>query len=659
MNIEQCRRGTLPGNLECIFRIKKKDSRGKETYFGCLKHGGKPGRDHYNLYPEHSGDTMDYVYQPSNPLDPYKLGEIILAWENLTSHQSGRNFDLKSERPADIHPLYTAVEHNYPTVSHMAPDTVGEIFGEESPALVHPGWQPDAIKFYGLNNIDVCQQYGGIYGKYDQKKDMIMHQCLKSHIEIPGWINYTNRKETPNKKELYIGYATMKEILDFTTTLFKNRVVASRMFDAMMLIKAGTFINLWCLMVNNFVDKDTKTAFMSKVSIDTPNTIFKSKINIIQFYELYNMIDRMTWTEKIVDVDGNTNEVKKTIHKDIATIYKENILNWILNHPHLQTIEPGLSHYGPTDRFWFLLPLLKRARKDGILNVKAILPPWLVNLLTYKHTPVAKVFGKVTTYDQFSEELKGEYADGKYSHLDSKSPMEIFSRSYPGMINIKKELLSTGDRKIDSLGWGQFLEILKVGQRWSMIEIEEAFDKFLLSWTQDDPSIFFEWLDDEEFPPSGAFVINILNAILPCITEEGPIQRSRNKAWNTWTSWDDWNIVKMPIGNWFDASVKTKSTRPVIGHDVFWRMAAAIGGLVDDRKEIEKILTSSTYEEAMESLLSSDPVIDTEDDNDDDSTYNLLMDAPEDQSDDYGISVYCPSDGSYHNSRGDIWLGEE
>lgn len=684
MNIFQCRNGSLPGGLECIFKIIRKDETGNRKVFGCSKHSGKHGFDHYNLYPEHNQATGDIIYQPSNPSDPYKLGEIVISWENLTSHQSGRNFDSRSF-PADIHPLYTQSEHNYPTKHFLGPDDLGEVFGDENPALVHPGWTTE--KFYGLSMVEYCQ--GGIYGRYDEKADMVMHPCMRSHTELPNWVNYTNRKEEKPKKDLYIGFSSDNDIVNFANSFFKDVRIASRMSQAMIKVKNGTFINLWTLMSNNFVDHNTKRDFMKRTSVDSLATIYRGRANLQQFWILYNSLDSVSWNNTVLDENGVEISEKCKIYKDFVKIYKENILNWIMNYPLLkEVINKPQSKFEPYDRYWFVILLLKKARKDNILNLKVDIPDWLKNIILEKNDPVIRLFGKAMKYSELPAEYKAEYHDSQLDYVGSNTWDAVDSR-YPGMLNIKKELINEKN-KIDILGWGQFLEILKLGRRWTMNEIKNAYEHFRVSWFQEDPSIFYDWLDKVVNLPiedENSLSENEFGKLLEKIggTENDPIKRKGMKEpepiqalvygsdhynlgdgslspqrafasniidaslnWKNWETWDDWNVVKMPLGNWFEATGKVRSIREP-EHDTFWTMLAAKGGLVDDLRETKKMLPDYVYEEAMKASQENIATLDS------------IVEGGLD-SDDLGeLMAYDNSDGSMtHLDKGEgLWHGEE
>lgn len=686
MNIFQCQKGVLPGGLECAFRIVKTNSAGKPSYFGCVRHGGNPGKDFYNLYPEHDYNTGDAVYQPSNPGDPFKLGEITLSWENLTSHQSGRNYDSFRDFPADIHPLYSVSEHNHPTKSILGVDDVGDVFGDDSPALVHSGWKTE--KFYGKSSVELCQ--GGIYGRFDTKANMIMHTCMRSHIGVPGFINYTNRNDVV-KKELYIGYASDNDIISFAAGIFKDTKVALRMADAMLEVKRGNYINLWTVMTNNFVAHDVKRRFMSKISSDMHANIYKGRANLMHFCSLYSCVDQMNWTEYITDANGDTKRISKSTHSDLRKVYKENILNWILNYPPLQNID--LNHggkYAPHNRYWFVVLLIKRAKRDGILNKKAMLPEWMISMILEKNDPMVKLFGKPMLYSQLPAEYKGEYHEAQDAHLDTENPTHIIENLYPGMINIKSELLQ--DKKVDAFMWGQFLQILKAGRRWSISEIKNAWEHFEPSWIQDDPSIFYSWLENvADLPMEEVDTISkeegeelVKRGERKLLTEPGPVTLAEHGACNfnlgdgglsqqrafasnllnnsldysNWETWDDYDVVRTPVGNWYEANAKVSHAREC-NHETFWAMLAQCGGLIDDRRNIDKILSDSTLHETLDADAYEEALIASQENV---ASINGAIQGSLDGDDLDELMGYDPiTDETSHlsSSMEGIWLGEE
>ena len=689
-NVWQCRKGTLPNNLECVFRSVSFDDNGEQCNSSC----SRGCRDVYNLYPEHDFATGEINYQPTSN-DPFRIGDMAQTWENLTGHQTGKNFDYRDfDADTNMHPLYSVSEHNYPTKPRITIDDVGDVFGDDNPAIVHSGWNTE--KFYGISNVEMCNR--GIYGRFDKKSGMVKHPCLISHIGVPGWVNYTTRNETV-KKTLYLGYATDQEIIQFATNLFSDKRVAKRMIDGMIAVKNGEFINLWLLMCNNFVGQKEKSVFMTKVSIKSPNSIYKGHINLANFISLFHNIRNLSWREVFTDENSVEKSITHNVHRDIAMTLSENILNWILNYPELQKITLNNGTTYPTNkRYWFLIPMLRDAMKRGILNKKAMLPQWLVDMIKEKNEPEVRIFGQIMKYNELPEDIKDDYHEAQYHHLDTENKMDLPSNLYPGMLNIKKELAAAGISIQDTVGtqgWGQFLEILKLGRRWSMREVQTAFEQFIQSWCEDKPSLFYDWLDivvnapleptstvsKEEFDSivqkikdnGGEGLVEVepedvqeMEAGCPTMYAEGTMQSSRAFAANIlqgslmydrlddgsykrimWDSWDEWKAINAS-SNWHETKGKISHARET-SHETFYAMLAKAGIFKKDVKEMKKHFSNEAYEEAMnahaDNIASLESVISTGLDGDE------IVD----------LKGYDPSSDEFTNLTGQegIWLGEE
>lgn len=639
MNIHTCRKGTLKidgsrkNDLLCLYRIVKTDDEGNIISYGCAKCAGKQGHDNYNLFPE-VDESGDIVYQETNQKDPWKLGETTFIEESLTQHQSGKTYNFRT-LPADIHPEYSVSEHNNPIISENTDvrndSNVGEIFGDGFPTLVSTAWTTE--KYYGINKVEVCNE--AIYGKFNIKSNMIMHACLRSYIGTPGWINYTYSNESINKKELYIGYASDEKIKEFAFSHFKNEKIANIMYDAMLLVKKGVFINLWTLMTNNFVDDTIKKSFMAKTSFISNASIYKGRINLKHFCDFYRFIDKMTWIKKTINADGKQVKENCSISSDIKRMYKENILNWILNYPELKNIELGKVNYSTSQRYWYVLSLAKLALKEKILNANVLLPNWLSKLAKDKIDPEVRLFGELTTFSKLPAEYKSEYISGLFNHT-AKDTTKTIDNIYPSMRNIKKDIY--GDMKlvhkaVGYSGWGQFCEILKLGQKWSMAEIRNAFEHFIPSWIKNDPSIFYNWLFDiSELPIDPIYTVTqdeynelLKKAKKASIAEIGSQQLLEHGASDfdfgdgalsserafvrnildasikpkDWETWDDWNVCKIPISKWYEATTRLKVKRNN-GHNVFWTKLASCGGLKRDNKARQMLINAHLIE-ALES----------------------------------------------------------
>ncbi|MCK9429365.1 MAG: hypothetical protein M0R17_05135 [Candidatus Omnitrophica bacterium] len=605
MNVLECKNSRL-GKLKCIFRIIKTDEFGNEIDLGC----GKKRKDVYNLYPEFDSNG-DINYQHTNRLDPIKIGEMSTTIENLTQHQSGKQFDFRSF-PADIHPLYSTSEFNIPNKNNDINniDQVGEVFGEYNPFLIGTSWNIE--KFHGISQVEYCQ--GGIYGMFDKNTNMTIHACMKSYIGLPNWKNYTYRQEKPIKKELYIGFASNDEIINFASTFFKNKQIASIMSDAMIAVKNGEFINLWTLMSNNFIAHEVKRNFMGKTSIDNLKNIYKGYINFKYFFELYDYIGKVSWIE---------NNVTKILPKEMIKLYKENILNWILNHPQLTKITKK-EYYNTNERYWWVIMLVKRALKEGILNKNAIFPQFLVDLIKQKQNYNIKLFNDKSLID-LPAEYKKEYIDSILYNLDSDKA-ESINNLYPTMINIKKIIQQDKDfNQLDICGgWNQFCDILKVGQRWSIGEILNCWEHYKDSFIEDNPRMFYDWLNNISTLPVDSVLMNNYDDILELGGNDfnlgdGILTSAKLFAsnildnslyWDTWQSWEEFNVIKVPLCNWWEASAKVSRTRES-NYETFYTILSSCNVLNNkhhyNEEAVENIRSGiSNFDSMIETDIDSD-----------------------------------------------------
>jgi hypothetical protein len=67
-----------------------------------------------------------------------------------------------------------------------------------------------------------------------------------------------------------------------------------------------------------------------------------------------------------------------------------------------------------------------------------------------------------------------------------------------------------------------------------------------------------------------------------------------------WDSWDDFNCVKLPLGNWFEASGRVKSMREC-QHETFYTMLAMTRALKGDDEFAKRYFSESDYNEVKES----------------------------------------------------------
>jgi hypothetical protein len=636
MNVKICKNESK-GALHCAFKVRRRDpDTGDVLDYGCLRHEvgveNTAGVDHYNLLPEHDESTGDAVYQQhSTEPSCFRVGPQLI-WENISGHnQNGLNYDNR-DFPADLHPGYRREDRNLPNKSEMTEEDLGEIFGGINPMLVSSSW--NAERWFGISNVDVCNE--GIYGLYNPISNMVLPKCFKSYArDIAGWVNYTNISESFRKRDKYISEMNANDINVFCTELFKDEKIAGRMKDALLYIKDGNFINIWTLMENNFVPSHIKSKFMNTISLRTNKELYKGTINLKLYCELYGFISKMRHRVTSIDLNGKSVTEIQYLPKALQRLYKSNLLNYILNNPNLKksleeiTIAEAANERVKTNyRYWFVIPMLKLAKKEGILNKKAIIPPWLLEIIKEKNDPYFKVFGVEYQYSTAPEDIQKEYDEATVLRLDS--PQQL----YAGMINIRKELKDSVTFEVGcSDGWATFCDILDTGRVWNMAEIRLAWEHFKPAYLNNSPSDFWEWIDmivDLPYETETTISQKELNdqllrldtlhdkQILVASEEEvlmhgacdfnlgdGHVSQGRAFAMNLINQVvdsDTWEVQKQPLNNMYDAIARVKNLREC-SHETFWSNLARFGGLKDDRDEIRKTLSNETYEEVMTNLM--------------------------------------------------------
>lgn len=570
MNINSCKNKEFAG-FTCAYRLLRMKN-GEIVDYGCSLKAGNQGNDHYNIYPEFDPVTKDVVFQPTNSKSPYRLGEQAITWESLTQNQNGKTFNYQSFN--DIHPLYHEIEYNIPTNPITDENVVGEIMGELNPSLVSSGW--NTTKFVGIPKVEICNHK--LYGKFNKSLNMVSLPFLYDYFNsIKDWVNYTTLPSIRDKK-YFIDEMNKDELLILCYKYFKKQI-CNRIVDTLLLIKNGHYIDIKKFLEYNLIDDDTISCFIDQVSFKTKSQIFKKKVDIQEIANFYNILSRMSWTEEETMQDGTIVKNIKSFSSVKINMLKSRIINWLLNNPKIINLklydkeENKKEKFNVNERYWFLIQLLKRSLKEGILKKNAILPEWLMILIRQDNTP--------KKYNTYSEQEKDDYFKAKHLGLSDKNKL------YPTIIKITDIINKKG---VDLRGWDMFCNILRIGEKWNQSEIKETYDRFIVSWIENDPSIFFDWIEeissslheDVSFlSPQKLFAINILEKVID---------------FNNWNSWDDWEAINV-INNWgYDAKIRLASSKP---HEFnhFWKKLAQVR-LKEDDQNLHKVLSDSTMEEA-------------------------------------------------------------
>jgi hypothetical protein len=271
-----------------------------------------------------------------------------------------------------------------------------------------------------------------------------------------------------------------------------------------------------------------------------------------------------------------------------------------------------------------------------------MLPKWMVTMIKHKPDPHVKVFNDAKKYSELTDEQKGEFHDAQIIQLDTMSSdsADNINRQYPGMIVIKPELPQHQVMSVDQRGgWMQFVLLLHLGRKWSMLEIKNAWEHYYPSFDQDDPTIFYDWLEqvaDSPIEPIYTLSKEEFNDIIARkggiiedypddeieVLEEGAISynigdgdislgngQGARFAKNildasirpeNWKSWDDYEVVKIPLGNWYETSGRIRNQREC-QHETFYAMLAQTRALKKDEEFARNYLSDEGYNEVDES----------------------------------------------------------
>ena len=669
MNVFKCARGQLWGNdMHCVYKmLRMNNNSGDLEDEGCMRCGGGQGHDDYNLYPEFRSDGS-WVIQASNPIEPkcFRLGPTLF-WENITGqHQDGLNFDFR-DFPADIHPEYHREERNLPATDTLHENGIGEIFGETELMLVVPGWNIE--KFYKTERIDECKN--AIYGRYDESTDMVLPNCLKSYTrDIPGWVDYSGRGEWFTPRAFFVDNSTDGAIIAFCHNHFTDSTVSDRMSEAMMDIRTGAYIDTWTLMNNNFVSDSEKRSFMEKVSLRTKAGIYKGNINLQNYCDLYTYLGKAEWLTTYVNEDGKQVKIVKKIPREICKLFKQNLMNWILNNPALEDIPNEREWYPTKQRYWYVAEMLRKAMKEKVLDRTVKLPRWLIKQFSNSRNDrkLFSLFGESYEYDTAPKDVQEEFADAQLLRLGNEP-----QRMYPGMVRVKSII----EVKENSPMWFSFCDILKAGQKWNISEIQTAWDYFKRAWAFEEAKIFWDWVEEMEMHPyESQFSLSeeefrhqldkvdgiALETPSPFIEMtdvgaadlnlgQGEITVKRFFAANLMECKkedDSFDVQQRTVTDTYDGRARVKSRREC-NHETFWNELIKMGGLKGDREKLNTSLSKEMHEELLanreEGEVSTDSTLEHGFDTSDLASMS-------------SFDIYS-GDYSHFNSGGGSWQEEE
>ena len=488
-NIFKCTKRRF-GRLHCAFmQIVQDPETGELEEKGCIL----GMRDEYRMYPEHNSQGDVIHNRPYGSSDPFPHG-IDVIWENDTPHDAGLTYSrdgyrLRAEE-YNMHPLYSITDINEPFVSDvMADDHVGYAFGSDNMSLSPSGWGTQ--KILGLQRVEDCNL--GIYSKYDKVEKMILPKCIRDYTgDIKGWVNYTAAPDSSRKKSFFICEESDENLSKYCVKRFGKNLVAASIYQIMVAIKNGEYINLRDALLNHNLPEGTVNAIMREVSTKSVNSIY-SNMNLYKYFLYWKALGRMN------------------LSKEKIWLFRCHLLNYVLNYPPIakKTLsELSINTNGtyPTNyRYWWVVLMVKDAFNISKRTKKRIITNASLKWL-----------------NPFVKSLDG--SEVKKKEEDLKNPAV---RTFENIV---------GERKTSN-AWQRkkrvFARILRAGRRWSPPEVKVAWFYFVRAYDAKNPESFWQYVesvrngtphallhiiqtagiaDEIEFSPQRAFAHHLLEA---------------------------------------------------------------------------------------------------------------------------------------------------
>lgn len=467
-NIFNCRRGLLHGN-RCAFMKYAIDSMsGELAELGC----SICRKDEYRIYPEHNTDGT-FVHNKTSWTDPFPVG-VDVIWENLSPHDTGLtySYDRRDIRPEEynFHPLYTIKDINEPLVTGTIGDEhAAYAFGKDFPAISSVAWTIQEVK--GLQRMEPCMV--GLYAQFNERENMVFPKCLKDYSsDIIDWKNYTT-VNTANpafpRKKFFISEEPISSIAKYCVGWFENTKTAAAIFEILLAMKDGEFVDLKKALHANGVHAQTSKKFRMEVSTMSKRTLYRGNMNLHNIYLYYHALEQL-----------NIPEAK-------VRIYRANIINFLMNYPGIANIDLNsppaqrISREGrpilPVDkRYWYLIMILRsetlRAEKGN--KKKGVMHKPLINYSSIPKWVIEQV-KSMTTSDKhgfFGDDLKN-----------------------PAVVNIKTMLGIETNSKEKLRRLRVFSRLLEAGRRWNQTEIHLAWYHFNKAYDAKNPQKFWRMIE--------------------------------------------------------------------------------------------------------------------------------------------------------------------
>jgi hypothetical protein len=128
----------------------------------------------------------------------------------------------------------------------------------------------------------------------------------------------------------------------------------------------------------------------------------------------------------------------------------------------------------PSDRYWNVIPILRRAIKDRILKKGVILPDWVSESISNMKEK------KKATVDDLDAVIFG-LKNGKVMR--------------PKVLKVES-ILSLDQEEASGIRYQVFKELIKAGIKWTTLELINSWEYFKISFRRNNPSMFWSFIKD-------------------------------------------------------------------------------------------------------------------------------------------------------------------
>ena len=386
--------------------------------------------DEYRMYPRSARRRTDgllvwHEHEVVNRSDPMPIANRPYQFEALTNHWiTGDEYDLR--RHEYDHPLYHMIEFNVPSNRYgdLADTEVCELLGTTEPVLMSNRWFDDGFgqpyRAIGKERVAYCT---GLYGTFDMRKKLAFHKSMRDHWpDVSWWVNYTQiHGKAMGKKPLNIFESEWEKIEEYCAKHIPRKKLLGRILEALAYVKHGEYINLYVLMRNNGATPQQIRTITRGISTKNPETIHVSSTGKgFSLEKLWNLYEAL-----------RTGKIGHTLRERQECM--ANIVNFVLNDPRLQKINPHQpGGFRAAEKYWFMIKILNRAIYDDRIVIIDKIPEWLRTMVK-KHVsrdPSIKLCGNtVVRMSQLHDEFKEEFSDYAQSVACGLSePADLYPR---------------------------------------------------------------------------------------------------------------------------------------------------------------------------------------------------------------------------------------